>query len=83
MLTISSTTLTLELSREPCTSVPSPVRPGVPVCGGPLDPVRAADLAAVRAGEFCGRDGVDAPGWYRVSVLPHLVRRAASAALGV
>ena len=30
---------------------------------------------------FEGRDGVEAPGWYRVKVLPSLVRRAAQALL--
>ena len=39
MLTSSSTTLTLELSRLPWTVVPRPVRPGVPVCGVPLETV--------------------------------------------
>ncbi|MFN5038000.1 MAG: FAD binding domain-containing protein [Bradyrhizobium sp.] len=50
--------------------------------GRPLDALEAARTAA---GEFVsqfGRDGVDAPAWYRVSVLPGLVRRAAIAALG-
>jgi carbon-monoxide dehydrogenase medium subunit len=39
-----------------------------------------ADAAAARAeatiDAFAGRDGVEAPGWYRVKVLPSLVRRA-------
>jgi carbon-monoxide dehydrogenase medium subunit len=51
--------------------------------GRPLDPMRAAEVAAELAGEFAGRDGVDAPAWYRISVLPSLVRRAAVAALEV
>ncbi|MXN49031.1 FAD-binding molybdopterin dehydrogenase [Shinella kummerowiae] len=33
-------------------------------------------LAKETAGEFQGRDGVEAPGWYRVKVLPELARRA-------
>jgi len=33
-------------------------------------------LAKETAGEFEGRDGVEAPGWYRVKVLPELARRA-------
>ena len=37
MLTISSTTFTFELSSEPCTSVPSPETPGVPVVAVPLE----------------------------------------------
>jgi carbon-monoxide dehydrogenase medium subunit len=32
--------------------------------------------ASETAGEFTGRDGVEALGWYRVKVLPELVRRA-------
>jgi len=50
--------------------------------GGVLDPPRIADIAAELAGEFTGRDSVEAPAWYRVSVLPTLVRRAAATALG-
>ncbi|MCA6123816.1 FAD binding domain-containing protein [Bradyrhizobium sp. WSM 1704] len=49
--------------------------------GRPLDAAAAARAAAELAGEFVGRDGVDAPAWYRVSVLPGLVRRATIAAL--
>ncbi|WP_426434689.1 FAD binding domain-containing protein [Bradyrhizobium genosp. P] len=51
-----------------------------------LDPQQAADmtaeLAADLAGEFTGRDSIEVPAWYRVSVLPNLMRRAATAALG-
>lgn len=39
----------------------------------------ASGIAAVstgQTGEFSGRDGIEAPGWYRVQVLPALVRRA-------
>jgi aerobic carbon-monoxide dehydrogenase medium subunit len=50
--------------------------------GRVLDPARVADVAAELAGEFIGRDSVETPAWYRVSVLPSLVRRAAAAALG-
>jgi carbon-monoxide dehydrogenase medium subunit len=39
--------------------------------------VDAAGHAA--AGELESRDGVDAPGWYRLAVLPALARRAAAA----
>lgn len=44
--------------------------------GHPLDPARAAEQAERRCGMFRGRDGVEAPGWYRVKVLPALIRRA-------
>ena len=47
--------------------------------GAPLDAGAAAARAAVQAGAFVGRDGVEAPGWYRVEVLPALVRRAVEA----
>jgi carbon-monoxide dehydrogenase medium subunit len=50
--------------------------------GRPLDAEKAARTAAELADEFVGRGGVDAPAWYRVDVLPGLVRRAAVAALG-
>jgi carbon-monoxide dehydrogenase medium subunit len=50
--------------------------------GRPLNPARAAEVAAELADEFTGRDSVELPAWYRVSVLPSLVRRAAVAALG-
>jgi carbon-monoxide dehydrogenase medium subunit len=47
--------------------------------GQTLDPDRAADKAALCAADFAARDGVEAPGWYRLQVLPALVRRAATA----
>ncbi|GGE07532.1 molybdopterin dehydrogenase [Aureimonas endophytica] len=47
--------------------------------GSPLDPAAAAERARAHADEFSGRDGIEAPGWYRVSVLPALVRRAVAA----
>ncbi|WP_076860614.1 FAD binding domain-containing protein [Bradyrhizobium mercantei] len=50
--------------------------------GRPLDAAAAARTAAELTDEFAGRDSVDAPGWYRVSVLAGLVRRAAIATLG-
>lgn len=40
------------------------------------EPAKIADLATTRIGDFSGRDGVDAPGWYRTQVLPALVGRA-------
>ncbi|GLK83882.1 FAD binding domain-containing protein [Ancylobacter defluvii] len=49
------------------------------LAGAPLDAGTAHRLATELAGEFTGRDGVEAPGWYRVSVLPALVRRAVAA----
>jgi carbon-monoxide dehydrogenase medium subunit len=52
------------------------------VIGQPLEPVRMAELAAQFAGDFTGRDSVEVPAWYRVSVLPSLMRRAVAAALG-
>ena len=36
----------------------------------------AAEAARERIGDFRGRDGVEAPGWYRTEVLPSLVRAA-------
>jgi aerobic carbon-monoxide dehydrogenase medium subunit len=47
--------------------------------GHPLDPARAADRAAIHTGVLRARDGIEAPGWYRVKVLPSLVRRAVRA----
>lgn len=49
------------------------------LAGHPLDATKAADAAATLADDFTGRDGVDVPGWYRVRVLPGLVRRAVAA----
>lgn len=46
-----------------------------------LDPAQAAEAAAELVDEFTGRESVDMPAWYRVSVVPSLVRRAAVAAL--
>jgi aerobic carbon-monoxide dehydrogenase medium subunit len=47
--------------------------------GRPLDSRWAAERAESYSGDFRGRDGVEAPGWYRVKVLPSLVRRAVEA----
>ena len=44
--------------------------------GQTLDLETITSLAKASIGEFSGRDGVDAPGWYRTQVLPTLVRRA-------
>jgi len=44
--------------------------------GRPIEADAAAALARERADEFTGRDGVEAPGWYRTQVLPNLVRSA-------
>jgi len=46
-----------------------------------IDSPRIHEIAAELADEFTGRDSVDMPAWYRVSVVPSLVRRAAVAAL--
>lgn len=42
----------------------------------PVDPESIAARSATLCGDFRGRDGVEAPGWYRVKVLPALVRLA-------
>lgn len=42
-------------------------------------PAEAHELAEAESGVFRGRDGIEAPGWYRAQVLPSLVRRAAEA----
>lgn len=47
--------------------------------GRPLDSGWAAGQAANYGEDFQGRDAVEAPGWYRVKVLPNLVRRAVDA----
>jgi carbon-monoxide dehydrogenase medium subunit len=47
--------------------------------GRALDPSYAADKAESYSRDFQGRDGIEAPGWYRVKVLPSLVRRAVQA----
>lgn len=44
--------------------------------GQRLDAEAITGLAKASIGEFSGRDGIDAPGWYRTQVLPALVRRA-------
>ena len=49
--------------------------------GAPLDAASAERAAGDFAADFDGRDGVDAPGWYRVAVLPALARRAVAALL--
>ncbi|MEH2545426.1 carbon-monoxide dehydrogenase medium subunit [Bradyrhizobium sp. AZCC 2262] len=47
--------------------------------GRPLDSGWAAGQAESYSEDFQGRDAVEAPGWYRVKVLPNLVRRAVDA----
>jgi aerobic carbon-monoxide dehydrogenase medium subunit len=47
--------------------------------GHPLDPAHAAEKAAGHCDAFRARNGVEAPGWYRVKVLPSLIRRAVHA----
>ena len=49
------------------------------LAGQPLDPARACDIARSLTAGFSGREGVEAPGWYRVQVLPSLVGRAVAA----
>jgi carbon-monoxide dehydrogenase medium subunit len=49
--------------------------------GHRADPVSAELAARECAGTLRGRDGVDAPGWYRERVAPVLLRRAVAAAL--
>lgn len=44
--------------------------------GRAVDAETAAQEAEMRIGDFHGRDGVEAPGWYRTQVLQSLVRRA-------
>ncbi len=47
--------------------------------GRVLDPDFVAEKAEAHIGQFQGRDGVEAPGWYRLKVLPVLLRRAVEA----
>jgi carbon-monoxide dehydrogenase medium subunit len=47
--------------------------------GRRLDPAFAAEKAESRCAVLCARDGVEAPGWYRLKVLPSLVRKAVCA----
>ncbi|MBO0663110.1 FAD binding domain-containing protein [Jiella sp. MQZ9-1] len=49
------------------------------LAGQPIAAVDVAAIARPRADRFTGRDGVEAPGWYRVHVLPVLVGRAFAA----
>ena len=46
--------------------------------GHPLDPAHAAEKAEHHCATLRARDGVEAPGWYRLKVLPNLVRKAAN-----
>jgi carbon-monoxide dehydrogenase medium subunit len=49
--------------------------------GHVFDPEAAAEAARGLIGDLHGRDGVEAPGWYRTQVLPKLVRAAMYGAL--
>jgi aerobic carbon-monoxide dehydrogenase medium subunit len=44
--------------------------------GSVLSPQFASGRAESAVSDFVGREGIEAPGWYRVKVLPILVRRA-------
>jgi aerobic carbon-monoxide dehydrogenase medium subunit len=44
--------------------------------GRPLEPPHAAEMAVKHCSALQARDGVEAPGWYRLKVLPSLVRKA-------
>ncbi|MGM4986513.1 FAD binding domain-containing protein [Rhizobium sp. 11_C7_N12_5] len=46
------------------------------ISGLPYNSPLIQQCASDLAGEFVGRDGPEVPGWYRVHVLPTLVRRA-------
>lgn len=46
------------------------------VQGQRLDPAALASVAGAHTGSFMARNGTDAPGWYRLRVLPVLVQRA-------
>lgn len=47
--------------------------------GCTLDAGKAAQKAEKYSGDFQGRDGIEAPGWYRVKVLTNLIRQAVRA----
>jgi aerobic carbon-monoxide dehydrogenase medium subunit len=47
--------------------------------GRALEPARAADVAETLCSGLQARDGVEAPAWYRLKVLPNLVRKAVTA----
>jgi carbon-monoxide dehydrogenase medium subunit len=47
--------------------------------GGPLDDAVAERAGQAAAAECTAREGLDAPGWYRLAVLPALARTAAGA----
>jgi carbon-monoxide dehydrogenase medium subunit len=44
--------------------------------GRALEPVHAADMAEKHCSGLQARDGIEAPAWYRLKVLPSLVRKA-------
>jgi aerobic carbon-monoxide dehydrogenase medium subunit len=46
------------------------------LAGRPLDGTSAAEAGRAAAAALTGRDELDAPGWYRLAVLPALLRRA-------
>ena len=49
------------------------------VNGRNLSKMNASELAKQNLNEFTGRDGADAPGWYRIRVLPRLASDAFAA----
>jgi carbon-monoxide dehydrogenase medium subunit len=51
---------------------------GAALVGGPLDAAAAERAGRAAAEECTAREGLDAPGWYRLAVLPALLRQAAA-----
>jgi len=51
------------------------------LAGQPPDPSAAFEHASALCGEFQARDDISAPGWYRLRVLPVLVKRALRASI--
>ena len=50
--------------------------------GRPLHPAAGEEAGRAAAALMSGRDAVDAPGWYRLAVLPALARRAVASLVG-
>lgn len=91
---IASVALSLDLDGDPRNGTVSAARVAVggveevarlspaaaaALVGNPLDDGTAERAGQAAADECTAREGLDAPGWYRLAVLPALARRAAAA----
>jgi carbon-monoxide dehydrogenase medium subunit len=74
---IASVAVSVDVDGDVVESAPVRVPAAEAVLAGrPLDRASATEAGRTAAEALAGRDELDAPGWYRLAVLPVLIRRA-------